>query len=146
MDPAKVLLRKSIQEVPPLYKHHAMGVGKLNSKRKGNTGERELLAVLNQYGIEAIRNDQKYIGGSGRPDILARISGEEAHIEAKRCETLKMSEWLRQVSHDILPTPNRIPVVAFRRNREQWYCTVRLDDLMRLLHIQRRKGNETDKA
>lgn len=109
----------------------------MNSKRKGNTAERELLSILREYGIEAMRNDQRYIGGNGLPDILARICGEEMHIEAKRCENIKMSEWLKQVNHDISPTPDRMPIIAFRRSREPWHCVIRLSDLMKLIHTQK---------
>ena len=41
----------------------------MNSKRKGNQAERELLRLLQSYGLDAHRNDQTYIGGIDNPDI-----------------------------------------------------------------------------
>ena len=42
----------------------------MNSKRKGNGGERELLSILQAVGV-AVRNDQRYTGGVDNPDIGA---------------------------------------------------------------------------
>ena len=116
----------------------------MNSKRKGSAGERELLEILRRHGIEAARNDQMYVGGAGLPDILATISGREWHIEAKRCESLRLNEWLEQAYHDAAKTPQRIPVVIFRRSRQKWHVAISLDNLFSLLGISEEEGGNAE--
>ena len=120
----------------------------MNSKKKGSGGERELLELLHRYGIQAERNDQRYLSGEGLPDILARISGKEIHVEAKRCEKLKLTEWIAQANYDVSFTPHRIPIVIFRRNRQPWYCTISFENFMKLLNIEKKEdeSHETDTA
>jgi len=98
----------------------------MNSKRKGNAGERELLSILQQHG-EAARNDQTFIGGKGNPDILYYDGRAHYHIECKRTEKLNIHAALRQAESD---AEDAIPVVIFRRNREPWYITMRLEDFL----------------
>ena len=116
----------------------------MNSKKKGSGGERELLEQLHQYGIQAERNDQRYLSGEGLPDILARIGGKELHIEAKRCEKIRLTEWIDQANYDSSFTPHRIPIIIFRRNRQPWYCTISFENLMKLLGIQKAEA-QTEK-
>jgi hypothetical protein len=68
----------------------------MNSKIKGNRGEWELLHRLEELGISAKRNDQRYIGGVDNADI--DIYG--VHIEVKRVEHLRLHEAMRQAIHD----------------------------------------------
>lgn len=106
----------------------------MNSKAKGSAGERELCAYLNARGFPAHRNDQRYVGGVGNPDIEAE--GLTAyHFEVKRVERLNVPEAMRQAMHD---AAGRVPVVAHRRNREPWLVTMLLDDWMNLV-----RGNDS---
>ena len=99
----------------------------MNSKRKGNAGERELCEYLTAAGYPAHRNDQQYIGGKGNPDIDAR-GLERFHIEVKRVERLNISAAMKQSDRD---AESRIPVVIHRRNREQWLITMKLSDFLK---------------
>lgn len=108
----------------------------MNSKRKGNAGERELLSILSKYG-EAVRNDQTFIGGEGNPDISFFDGRENYHVECKRAERLNIHAALRQAEFDA--GERKIPVVAHRRNREPWYITMRLNDF---LMIGKREGKQ----
>ena len=96
----------------------------MNSKRKGSAGERELCEYLTAAGFPAHRNDQRYTGGKGNPDIDAE-GLEGFHIEVKRVEKLNISAAMHQAEQDAV---NRIPVVIHRRNREPWLITMKLSD------------------
>lgn len=98
----------------------------MNSKAKGSAGERELCEYLTEAGHPAHRNDQRYTGGRGNPDIDAE-GLENLHIECKRVEHLNIAEAMRQAERDAV---NRTPVVIHRRNRQPWYITMRLSDYL----------------
>ena len=96
----------------------------MNSKAKGSAGERELCMWLTAHGYPARRNEQRYTGGKGNPDVS--VEGLEGyHFEVKRVEKLNVSEAMRQAEAD---ADGRIPAVVHRRNREPWLITMRLDD------------------
>ena len=96
----------------------------MNSKAKGSAGERELCVWLTAHGYPARRNEQRYTGGKGNPDVS--VEGLEGyHFEVKRVEKLNVSEAMRQAEAD---ADGRIPAVVHRRNREPWLITMRLDD------------------
>ena len=98
----------------------------MNSKAKGSAGERELCAFLTAEGFPAHRNDQTFKGGKGNPDVSAEgLSG--FHIECKRCERLNLGAAMAQAERDAV---GKMPVVIHRRNRQQWYITMRLSDFL----------------
>ena len=53
---------------------------KINSKRKGSNGEREIAKILRDHGYEA-RRGQQYSGANGDADVIG-VPG--VHIEVKR--------------------------------------------------------------
>lgn len=103
-----------------------------NPKRKGSNGEREALALLQAHGVPAIRNQQGRLAGfrSGylNPDIGFSLAGRSWHGEIKRVERLNVHAAMNQAIHDAGGAAT--PVVIHRRNREEWLCTLRLDDLL----------------
>lgn len=103
----------------------------MNSKRKGNRAERELLQLLQDYGIDARRNDQRYIGGIDNPDISVRIGPVSVHVECKRVERLALAAALRQAHRDA--NGHALPVVVHRRSREPWLVTMELTDLLQII-------------
>lgn len=92
----------------------------MNSKRKGNQAERELLHLLQAYGIEAARNDQRYTGGVDNPDIAAKIGPVALHVEVKRQERLALPAALRQAKRDA--NGHALPIVVHRSNRQPAPC------------------------
>lgn len=100
----------------------------MNSKRKGSAGERELAAYLTARGFPAHRNDQRYTGGRGVPDVSAE-GMDCLHFEVKRVERLNVSEAFAQARRDAL---GRVPIVAHRRSREPWLVTLALSDFLEL--------------
>ena len=104
----------------------------MNSKRKGSAGELELLHLLEAHGIAAHRNLQQFVGGVDNPDIAATVCGLPVHLEVKRQERLRLSEAVAQAVRDA--NGNSLPIVVHRSNRQPWLLTVRLEDVLQLLH------------
>ena len=103
----------------------------MNSKRKGNQAERELLRILQEHGVEAHRNDQRYIGGVDNPDIAVRMGPVSVHVECKRVERLQLATAIRQAHRDA--NGHALPVVVHRRSREPWIVSMELTDLLEVL-------------
>ena len=101
----------------------------MDSKGKGSAGEREFAALLTEHGFRAHRNDQRFVGGSGRPDVSAE-GLDRFHFEVKRVEKLNVPAAMKQAEQD---AADRVPVVAHRRNRAPWLVTLHLDDFLRVL-------------
>ena len=99
----------------------------MNGKRKGSAGEREFARILQQHGYTAHRNDQRFTGGLGRPDVSADELNEY-HFEVKRVERLNVPEAMRQALRDCA---GRVPAVVHRRSREPWLITLQLEDWLR---------------
>lgn len=103
----------------------------MNVKRKGNAGEREFLSLLAENGVQASRNDQRYVGGKDNPDISAFIGGTEFHVEVKRTERFRLYDALDQAQRDA--NGHRIPLVAHRQNRRPWVIVLDAMDFLRIL-------------
>lgn len=100
-------------------------IGKSN-KRKGAVGERELANILkNKYGYNTRRGQQH--GGYFEADVVG-LSG--IHIECKRCRNLQIYKWIEQAKND--KRDGEIPVVMFRRDKQQWLVFMELDDFMEM--------------
>ena len=97
------------------------------SRNKGKSGEREFVKLLKQYGFDAQRGVQ-YKGTPDSPDIIG-IPG--FHIEVKRTERLRLYDALKQ---SILESNNNeIPIVAHRKNREEWVVILRATDFLEMV-------------
>ena len=93
----------------------------MNSKRKGNAGERELAAILREHGYDA-RRGQQFSGANGDADVEA-LPG--VHIEVKRVERLNIYDAIKQSIRDA--RADEMPAVFHRRNREKWLVTMPLE-------------------
>ena len=102
----------------------------MNSKRKGNAGERELCAILAEAGA-ASRNDQTFVGGVDNPDISFSSAGRRFHVECKRTEKFNAYAAMDQAQHDA--NGHAIPIVAHRRNRRPWLVVLTLNDFLKLM-------------
>ena len=100
----------------------------INSKRKGASGERELVRKLKEYGFDTRRSVQ-YNGKAeeGEADLVG-LQG--IHIEAKRVERLNIYDAMAQAKHDA--KPNELPTVFHRRNNCKWLVTMELSEWMKL--------------
>ena len=79
------------------------------SQRKGADGERELAAVLREYGYEIKRGGSMSFGEV--PDLVG-LPG--IHIEVKRCEQVRLSEWMQQAERDSQHFKDGLPAVFCR--------------------------------
>lgn len=94
----------------------------INSKRKGKTGELEFARLCRSYGYDA-RRSQQYCGVNGDADVTG-LPG--IHVEVKRVERLQLSDAMSQSISDA--KPGEIPIVAHRKNHEDWLITMRASD------------------
>lgn len=97
------------------------------SQAKGANGERELAAIIRGYGYDIQRGGSLSFGEM--PD-LSGLCG--IHIECKRCEQLRLSEWLAQAATDAQRFGDGLPAVFHRRSREGWRVTMALPDWLEL--------------
>lgn len=99
---------------------------KINSKAKGAAGEREWAKFCREQGFEDARRGQQYSGIEGE-DVVG-LPG--IHQEVKRVERLNVSEAVRQAIRD--KKEEDIPIVAHRKNYEEWLVTMRAEDWFKL--------------
>lgn len=100
---------------------------RINCKRKGSTGERELVSILQRAGYaDAHRSDQRYVGGLHNPDV-GGMPG--VHLEVKRAERFNVYDALDQATRDA--DGQAVPVVAHRRNNRSWVVCLWLEDWLR---------------
>ena len=97
-----------------------------NSRNKGKVGELEWVHFLKDHGINA-RRSQQFCGTSGDADVISDLP---FHWEVKRVEKLNIDNAMEQAIRD---TQGNIPVVAHRKNRKEWLCTLRAEDLLSLI-------------
>lgn len=98
-----------------------------SSQRKGRAGELELVRLLRAHGIPAQPGQAVSFGTT--PDIVG-VDG--IHCEIKRVERLNVVQAMQQAIRDSEKFQDGMPVLFFRRNREPWYCTMRLSDWLTL--------------
>lgn len=111
------------------------------SQRKGADGERELAAVLREYGYEIKRGGSMSFGEV--PDLVG-LPG--VHIEVKRREQVRLSEWMQQAERDSQHFKDGLPAVFHRRSREVWRVTMNLADFMRIYCRQKTQSDRQKTA
>lgn len=97
----------------------------INSKQKGNRGERLLAEELRNNGFKA-RRGQQFSGSPESPDVICQEL--LIHWECKFTEKLNIYKAMDQ-SIDDCPS-NSIPVVAHKKNRSDWHVTLTLHDFL----------------
>lgn len=107
-----------------------------NSRRKGKVGEQEFATLLKTHGFEARRGCQ-FKGGQGSPDVICDGLGAY-HFEVKRVEAGNLFTWMKQAERD---AGTNIPVVAHRRNGEQWVAVMRMEDFLLFVAAQQVKSH-----
>lgn len=90
----------------------------MKSKTKGKIGEREVAALLREFGFEGKRG-QQFRGGAGSPDVEG-LPG--FHIEVKRCEAFQLYPALEQAEDDADLADT--PVVFHRPNGRAWVAVL----------------------
>ena len=87
----------------------------MNSKNKGKRGELEVAHILQDRGFNA-RRSQQYSGATEDAADVVGLPGY--HLEVKRCENIRLMEWIRQAERDA--KDGNVPLVVFRQSHEKW--------------------------
>lgn len=98
-------------------------MGKL-SRDKGKTGEREVAALLREYGFDGKRGVQ-YQGGKDSADVTG-LPG--FHIEVKRTEKFALEAALAQAEADSGGAGT--PIVFHRKSKHGWVVVMRADQFL----------------
>lgn len=111
----------------------------MNSKSKGKRGELDLVEQLRTAGYANARRTAQYCGNTGDAPDITGIDG--LHIECKRREQIQDEVFLQQAEKEA--KKGLIPIVMYRRDREQWKVCLRLNVFMaiwsELTELQRYK-------
>ena len=103
----------------------------INSKRKGNTAERELARILREHGYTDARRGLQYQCGQVEADVEG-VPG--IHIEVKirgdRFSAKELYEAMEQSTRDA--KKGETPVVIHRINRHPWLVTMYLEDWLNM--------------
>lgn len=91
-------------------------------RAKGVRAEREVAMRLQLAGLQV-----RGLEGSGDHLVFGHRLGT-LHCETKHQETSKIFPWLLQAISEA--PPGTVPIVAFRRNRSEWYVALRLEDFL----------------
>ena len=102
-------------------------MGKINSRSKGASGEREISNILKEHGFET-RRGQQFSGANGDADVVGL---EGIHIEVKRVEKLNIDNAMDQAVNDTGESQAK-PTVFHRKNRKPWMVTMKLEDWIEL--------------
>lgn len=101
-------------------------MGKM-SKTKGKVGEREVAALLREYGFVGQRGVQ-YQGGKDSADVLG-LPGY--HIEVKRVERFDLEAAMDQARSDAASAA--VPVVFHRKSKRDWVVVLDAKDFLTLV-------------
>ena len=101
-----------------------------NSNAKGKRGEREFAKFLRDKGYNA-RRGQQYAGGGDSPDVITDL--DPLHFEVKRVEAFQLYKALAQARFDA--DFMRLPVVAYRRNKENWVAVLDMHDFIKIYQV-----------
>lgn len=102
-------------------------MAKINSKRKGKTGELELVNLFKSYGFEGAMRSVQYCGANHDADIIGM---EDLHIECKRVERLNIENAIDQCLAD--RKEDDLGIVAHRKNNRPWLVTMTFEDWMEM--------------
>jgi len=103
-------------------------MGKM-SREKGKRYEREIANFLKENGYEDAHRTSQYCGNTGDASDVVGLPG--IHIEAKHQEQIRIYEWMFQAIHDSQKN-QEIPVVFFRKNKQDTLVCMRLNDWLEL--------------
>lgn len=100
-------------------------------RRKGTSGELEVAKVFARFGFTAGRTPN-----SGGLHVAGDLHGDlPVHVEVKRQEVARPWLWADQAATDAGVGERWL--VAMRRSRSPWLALMPLDDVARLLELER---------
>ncbi len=105
---------------------------------KGARGERELVKILNDYGLKVHRGYVQL-----RQSDLVWLEG--IHVECKRVEKLNIWKAMEQAVEEAEKRQDGRPTVFFRRNREDWLVCMRLPEWVEIYKAWEEADERSDK-
>lgn len=96
----------------------------MNSRQKGKRGELEWAAFCRENGYTSARRTAQYCGKTGDASDVVGLPG--IHQEVKRVERLDLYGAMFQAKRDA--KPGEMPIVAHRKNGENWLVTMDAED------------------
>lgn len=101
-------------------------MGKINSRAKGASGERELALKLKElFGWEA-RRTQQFCGDAGDSDVVVNHL-PSLFVEVKRVQKLNIPAAMAKA---VEQCKGQHPVMFHRQNNQPWLATIQMDQLM----------------
>jgi len=101
---------------------------------KGGRGQREAMALIVGFGADAVHRGAQGGAHDADPDLRVEFGRWKLAVEVKRRERLDLPGWWRQaVGYAAAGGEDVVPVVMWRRSREEWLAAVRAGTLMGLL-------------
>ena len=102
----------------------------VNSRAKGQRGERAFAAFVRDHWNSHAYRGRQYHGRDDAPDVVTDIEG--LHFEVKCVEALNIHKAWQQAHSDA--GRDAVPVVAFKRNRGEWMLCVQAVDAESFAH------------
>lgn len=99
----------------------------MNSKQKGKRGELEFSRLCRDHGYD-VRRTAQYCGNTGDAADVVGLDG--IHVEVKRCEQVRLGDWMDQAVRDA--KDGKLPIIAHRKNDCPWMITMLADGWFRL--------------
>ena len=106
-----------------------MSKKKINSRRKGVSGELEVAKILLQNGYYS-RRGQQYSGGPDSPDVICPEL-KNFHFEVKRVERINIEKSYGQALEDA--GDSQMPVVITRKSNSRWKVCMDFEDWLELV-------------
>lgn len=97
----------------------------LRSRRKGQSGEREVVEAFRQAGFPTARRCMQSQGAVG-----CDVEETPFWLEVKRGKKVNVRTAIKQAAKD---TDGRTPIVVWRDDREPWRVDLSLEDFLRLV-------------
>ena len=102
----------------------------INSKRKGASGERAWVQVLQEHGYTAKRTGfHQSQQGHDAPDVTCHDL--PIHWEVKNTERCQIRDWLSQAAGDC--KEYQIPVITWKSNNREWVAILTAKDLLKII-------------
>jgi len=104
-----------------------------SERDKGARGQREAMALIVGFGADVVHRGAQGGANDADPDLRVEFGKWKLAVEVKRRERLDLPGWWRQAEGYVQPGEGVMPVVMWRRSREEWMAALRAGTLMGLL-------------
>lgn len=106
-----------------------------SAKAKGREGQQEVVTQIdarNDLGLSPGDVKSRPMGSQGDDLMMSPLAFKRLYFddwEIKRRKKISLLRWIDQV----IKRKSKRPIVCFREDRGEWYCTIRLSNMLELL-------------